>query len=161
MSSALVEPVIHVIDDEAPFRRSLIFLLESAGWTAVGHDSAESFLGADPAIPPAGGCLVLDIRMTGMSGLELQCRLASRSSPWPIVFISGHADAAMAAHALMASAVAFLRKPFKDDVLLDAVEHAVAASLHSVRSVGSKPATTAEMADAEGLVRHPALTGFD
>jgi FixJ family two-component response regulator len=129
MSPTLVQPVIHVIDDEAPFRRSLIFLLESTGWTAIGHDSAESFLGADPALPSAGGCLVLDIRMTGMSGLELQHRLTSRSSPWPIVFISGHADAEVVAQAMSASAIAFLRKPFKDDVLFDAVQHAVAASL--------------------------------
>jgi two-component system response regulator FixJ len=149
MPPAPLEPAIHVIDDEAPFRRSLIFLLESTGWTAIGHDSAESFLDAEPAMPPTGGCLVLDIRMKGMSGLELQRRLASRSSPWPIVFISGHADAEMVAQAMSASTVAFLRKPFKDDVLLDAVEHAVAASLPSVRSVGSKPATTAEMVNAE------------
>lgn len=148
MSSGPVEPVIHVIDDEAPFRRSLIFLLESAGWMAVGHDSAESFLAADPIMPPAGGCLVLDIRMTGMNGLELQRRLASRSSPWPIVFISGHADAEMATHVRTASVIAFLHKPFKDDVLLDAVEHAVAASLASAGSAGGKQATPAKTADA-------------
>ncbi len=128
MPPAPLEPAIHIIDDEAAFRRSLIFLLESAGWTAIGHDSAESFLRAEPVMPPAGGCLVLDVRMTGMSGLELQRRLASRSSPWPIIFVSGHADVAMTTYAPTANAVAFLRKPFKDDVLLDAVEYAVTAS---------------------------------
>jgi len=122
------EPIIHVIDDEAPVRRSLLFLLESAGWVAVGHESAESFLGAVPALPAAGGCLVLDIRMPGMSGLELQHRLAAQVSPWPIVFMTGHGEAEMAAHALAAGAVGFLRKPFRDQALLDAVESAVAAS---------------------------------
>ncbi len=122
------EPIIHVIDDEAPLRRSLLFLLESAGWVAVGHESAEAFLRAAPTPPEAGGCLVLDIRMPGMSGLELQQRLAAQASPWPIVFISGHGDEEMASHALAAGAVGFLRKPFKDQALLDAVASAVAAS---------------------------------
>lgn len=137
------EPVIHIIDDEAPLRRSLIFLLESAGWSAVGHDSAESFLGAAPALPDAGGCLVVDVRMTGMSGLELQRRLAALSSPWPIVFITGHGDAEMAAHALAAGASAFLRKPCSDNALLDAVEQAVAASRAPRRAPGSAPAEAA------------------
>jgi FixJ family two-component response regulator len=122
------QPVIHVIDDEAPLRRSLIFLLESAGWVAVGHESAESFLDAAPAIPATGGCLVLDVRMPGMSGLELQRRLAAQSATWPIVFITGHGDTEMAALALEAGAVSFLRKPFNDHVLLDAVERAVTTS---------------------------------
>lgn len=137
------EPIIHVIDDEAPLRRSLIFLLESAGWVTVGHESAESFLDAAPALPAAGGCLVLDIRMPGMSGLELQRYLAGHAAAWPIVFITGHGDAEMAAHALTAGAVAFLRKPFSDHALLDAVERAVAAS---------EPATASETpAVAAGL----------
>lgn len=144
------EPVIHVIDDEAPLRRSLIFLLESTGWTAVGHESAESFLDAAPAMPAAGGCLVTDVRMTGMSGLELQRRLAALSSPWPIVFITGHGDAEMAAHALAAGAAAFLRKPCNDNVLLDAVELAVAASLAPPRGTVNRPAQTAETTGATG-----------
>lgn len=128
MPQTPAEPIIHVIDDEAPLRRSLIFLLESAGWAAVGHESAEAFLSAVPALPVAGGCLVLDIRMPGMSGLELQHRLAEQASPWPIVFITGHGDTEIADHALAAGAVGFLRKPFRDQALLDAVESAVAAS---------------------------------
>jgi len=122
------DPIIHVIDDDAPLRRSLLFLLESAGWIDIGHESAASFLRAAPDLPEGGGCLVLDIRMPGMNGLELQDRLAARASPWPIVFISGHGDAELAAHALTAGAVGFLRKPFKDQALLDAVESAIAAS---------------------------------
>lgn len=142
MVQTSAEPIIHVIDDEAPVRRSLLFLLESAGWAAVGHESAEAFLDAVPPLPAGGGCLVLDIRMPGMSGLELQHHLAALASPWPIVFISGHGDAEMATRALAAGAVAFLRKPFRDQALLDAVESAVAAS--EIR-----------------LMPHCALTDFD
>lgn len=141
------EPVIHVIDDDAPLRRSLLFLFESAGWSAVGHPSAESFLAAAPAMPVAGGCLVLDVRMTGMSGLELQRRLAAIAAPWPIVFITGHGDLEMATLALEAGAIAFLGKPCNDDALLNAVEHAIAASLAPPRSAA---ATAAESADAAG-----------
>ena len=75
MSASDDMPAIHVVDDEAPFRRSLLFLLESVGWKAVGHESAEAFLEAAPAFPAGGGCIVLDIRMPRVSGLELQRRL--------------------------------------------------------------------------------------
>ncbi|MCX8018788.1 MAG: response regulator [Rhodocyclaceae bacterium] len=125
------EPVIHVIDDEAPLRRSLIFLLESAGWQAIGHASAEEFLRAAPRLPKGGGCLVLDVRMPGMNGLELQRELEAAASPWPIVFMSGHGDAEMAVRALQAGAVDFLFKPFDDASLLAAVERAIASSHHA------------------------------
>lgn len=82
---------------------------------------------------------MLDIRMPGMSGLELQRRLAAQPASWPIVFITGHGDAEMAAHALAAGAVGFLRKPFSDHALLDAVERAVAASLLLRRITGCEP----------------------
>lgn len=138
------EPAIHVIDDETAFRRSLIFLLESAGWSATGHDCAESFLVTAPALPEGGGCLVLDIRLPQMSGLELQRHLAARASPWPIIFVSGHGDAEMAAHALAAGAVDFLRKPFGDQILLNAVTRAVAASRALRTLAGIAPAKAGE-----------------
>jgi len=121
-------PPIHVVDDEAPFRRSLLFLLESAGWTAIGHDSAESFLAALPTLPPAGGCLVLDIRMPRISGLELQRRLIALESPWPVVFMTGHGDVDLAVQAMKNGAVDFLQKPFKDQAFLDIVERTVELS---------------------------------
>lgn len=121
-------PVIHVIDDEAPFRRSLVFLLESAGWTACEHDSAETFLADPPLLPAGGGCLVLDIRMPRISGLELQRRLAALDSPWPIVFMTGHGDVDLAVQAMKDGAVDFLQKPFKDQAFLDTVERAVELS---------------------------------
>lgn len=120
--------MIHVVDDEAPLRRSLIFLLESAGWTACGYPSAEDFLAADPPFPEGGGCLVLDIRMPRVSGLELQRRLNAAGSPFPVIFMTGHGDVELAVQAMKAGAVDFLQKPFKDQVFLDTVERAVGLS---------------------------------
>lgn len=129
MTANAPPPVVHIIDDEAAFRRSLVFLLESVGWTAVEHESAEAFLAANPPLPTDGGCLVLDIRMPRVSGLELQRRLATMDAAWPIVFMTGHGDVDLAVQAMKDGAVDFLQKPFKDQQLLDAVERAVCISL--------------------------------
>ncbi|WP_374262261.1 response regulator transcription factor [Zoogloea sp.] len=129
MTAAPDLPVIHVVDDEAPFRRSLLFLLESVGWQAVGHESAEAFLAAAPAFPAAGGCLVLDIRMPRVSGLELQRRLLAAGSSFPVIFMTGHGDVELAVQAMKDGALEFLQKPFKDQVFLDMVERAVQVSL--------------------------------
>jgi two-component system, LuxR family, response regulator FixJ len=122
-------PVIHVIDDEAPFRRSVVFLLESMGWQAIGHESAETFLQELPEYPPGGACLVLDIRMPRLSGLELQRRLRALGSPFPVVFMTGHGDIELAVQAMKEGAVDFLQKPFKDQQLLDSVERAIGLGL--------------------------------
>jgi len=119
--------IIHVIDDEAPFRRSLVFLLESAGWRAMEHASAEAFLAAAPTLPPAG-CLVLDVRMPGISGLELQRRLKAARAPWPVIFMTGHGDDELAAQTIEDGAFAFLRKPSSDATFLDTVQRALALS---------------------------------
>ena len=132
MNTTAKPPVIHVVDDEAPFRRSLLFLLESVGWQAVGHESAEAFLAAAPAFPAGGGCLVLDIRMPRVSGLELQRRLKAgdpAANPFPIIFMTGHGDVELAVQAMKEGAVDFLQKPFKDQQFLDTVERAVQLSL--------------------------------
>jgi FixJ family two-component response regulator len=121
--------MIHVVDDEAPFRRSLLFLLESVGWQAAGHESAEAFLAAAPAFPAAGGCIVLDIRMPRLSGLELQRRLLAAGSMFPVVFMTGHGDVELAVQAMKDGALDFLQKPFKDQLFLDAVERAVQVSV--------------------------------
>lgn len=122
-------PMIHVVDDEAPFRRSLLFLLESVGWQAAGHESAEAFLAAAPAFPAAGGCIVLDIRMPRLSGLELQRRLLAAGSMFPVIFMTGHGDVELAVQAMKDGALDFLQKPFKDQLFLDAVERAVQVSV--------------------------------
>lgn len=115
---------VHVVDDDASLRRALIFLLESVGWEVIAHDSAEAFLGAfDRERRPA--CLVLDIRMPLMSGLELQQLLRGRGIRLPIVFLTGHGDVGMAVQAMKFGACDFIEKPFKDQVLLDAVGRAL------------------------------------
>lgn len=136
MTPSVPAPVIHVVDDEAPFRRSLLFLLESVGWQAVGHASAEAFLdflATAPDFPPGGGCLVLDIRMGRVSGLELQRRLQGADSPGagrlPVIFMTGHGDVELAVQAMKDGAVDFLQKPFKDQPFLDTVARAVQLSL--------------------------------
>ena len=116
--------LIHVIDDDAAFRRSLVFLLESMGWAVASHASAEDFLAAAPE-PAATACLVLDIRMPMMSGLELQLVLRQRGWAVPIVFITGHGDVELAVQAMKHGACDFLEKPFKDQALIDAVGRAV------------------------------------
>lgn len=122
------QATVHVVDDEAPLRRSLVFLLESAGWQAVAHESAEAFLAAGVEFPSGGACLVLDIRMPRVSGLELQRRLNAAGSPFPVIFMTGHGDVELAVQAMKAGAVDFLQKPFKDQLFLDAVERAITLS---------------------------------
>ncbi len=121
-------PLIHVVDDEAALRRALVFLLESAGWQVVAHESADAFLAAwsEPAQP---GCLVLDIRMPMMSGLELQRILNERGIRLPVIFLTGHADVSIAVQAMKHGARELIEKPFKDQTLLDAVGQAVRADL--------------------------------
>jgi FixJ family two-component response regulator len=114
------ECVVHVVDDDPALRRSLRFLLESVGWQVQLHASAEEFLDL------AGGlsqpcCLLLDIRMPTMSGLELQQVMRERGIAVPILFMTGHADVSMAVQALKSGADDFIVKPFNDQVILDAV----------------------------------------
>ena len=120
----LEDLAIHVVDDDAAFRRSLVFLFESVGWQVATHASAEDFLAALPEANVVG-CLVLDIRMPMMSGLELQQVLRSRGWTVPIVFITGHGDVDLAVQAMKHGACDFLEKPFKDQALLDAVGRAL------------------------------------
>lgn len=142
--------VIHIVDDDAPFLRSLIFLLESVGWQTKGYGSAEAFLQAPPELAPAGGCLVLDIRMPRVSGLELQRRLRSTGSLFPIIFMTGHGDVELAVQAMKDGAMDFLQKPFKDQQFLDAVEKAVQLSqqLHAASRRNQEAKETLEKLSA-------------
>ena len=118
---------IHLVDDDEAFRDSLLWLLESHDYQVACHDSAEGFLARYQ--PGAGsGCLILDIRMPGMSGLELYEELQARGNTWPVIFITGHGDVPMAVQAVKRGAHDFLEKPFNQQSLLDAVESALAAS---------------------------------
>lgn len=117
-------PLIRVVDDEASLRRALVFLLESAGWQVAAYESAEAFLAAWSE-STAPGCLILDIRMPLMSGLELQRILNERNINLPVIFLTGHADVSIAVQAMKHGACELIEKPFKDQVLLDAVGQAV------------------------------------
>ena len=116
---------IHLVDDDAAFRRSLVFLLESMGWPVQAHASAADYLDAGLPALEQTGCLLLDVRMPGMSGLELQRALIARGCHLPIVFITGHGDVELAVQAMKHGAFDFLEKPFKDQRLLDVVSAAL------------------------------------
>ena len=116
-------PAVFVVDDDDAVRDSLRELLDSVGLEAETFASARDFL--DAYDPPRPGCLVLDIRMPGMSGLELQERLNERDVNLPIVFITGHGDVPMAVEAMKRGAVDFIQKPFRDQELLDRINLAL------------------------------------
>lgn len=118
------QPTVFIVDDDSSFRESLQFLLGSAGLEVRSFPSAQDFLdGADPEAP---GCLLLDVRMPGMSGLDLQNELADEEISLPIIFITGHGTVPMSVQAMKAGAVDFLQKPFDEQDLLNAIHQAVA-----------------------------------
>jgi len=117
------EPTVFVIDDDPAMRSSLRWLLESEGLAVETYSTGEDFLGScDPA---REGCLVLDVRMPGMGGLGVQSELLARGIPWPVIIITGYADATTESRAREAGAHAFLKKPFDDELLLDVVARAI------------------------------------
>jgi FixJ family two-component response regulator len=119
-------PFIVVVDDDDTLRDSLDDLLQSVGFRVHGFASAEAFLQAPPA--PETACLLLDVRLPGMNGLELQRQLGGTHRRIPIIFITAYADDAMRAHALAAGAVAVLSKPCREADLLQAIEAALMPS---------------------------------
>lgn len=136
------DAVLFVVDDDAAMRRSLAYLFDSAGWHVASFESAHDFLDRyDGHVP---GCLVLDVRMPLMSGLELQQTLKDHGVHLPIIFLTGHGDLAMAVQAMKSGACDFIEKPCKDQVLLDAVTRAVQRSIEECRiSTQTRTAQTA------------------
>jgi len=119
----ITEPTIFVVDDDDAVRNALQILIESMGIRVATFASVQAFLdGYDPARP---GCLVLDVRLPRMSGLELQEHLRRQGIHIPVIFISGHGNVAMAVRTMKAGAVDFLEKPFDDQVLLESIQRAV------------------------------------
>jgi two-component system, LuxR family, response regulator FixJ len=128
--------VVHVIDDDADVRQSMAFLLSTTGLAVRVHESAVAFL-AD--LPNAqGGCIVTDIRMPGMDGLELQRRLRDHKIGLPVIVMTGHGDVALAVEAMKAGAVDFIEKPFDDEVLLGAIRSALARHAQSSEDRGRR-----------------------
>jgi two-component system, LuxR family, response regulator FixJ len=120
------ERTIHVVDDDAAVRHSLERLLESMGFATVSYTTPGNFLLAAPHL--LGGCVLLDVKMPGISGLEVQARLRTIGFVQPIIVITGQGDIQTAVLAMKAGAFDFLEKPYEDEVLLAAIEAALAAS---------------------------------
>jgi FixJ family two-component response regulator len=116
-------PVVIIVDDDASFRTMLVRLLSTVGLKSISFASPAEFLGTSP--PDAPACLVLDVQMPGLSGLDLQRELAKTGHHSPIVFMTGHGDIPMSVQAIKAGAVAFLTKPCRNQDLLDAVNEAI------------------------------------
>jgi len=116
-------PVVFVVDDDSSVRESLRRLISSVGFGVEVFPSAQAFLRARR--PDAPGCLVLDVRLPGLSGLDLQRELADTDAALPIIFLTGHGDIPMSVRAMKAGAVEFLTKPFREQDLLDAIRNAI------------------------------------
>lgn len=119
-------PIVHVVDDDDSVRNAVMRLLQTAGYQARGYGSAAEFLLARPD-PDVPGCILLDVRMPGPSGLELQEGLVRFEVRMPVVFLTGHGDVPMSVHAMKAGAVDFLTKPVRLEALLTAVQAALAS----------------------------------
>jgi FixJ family two-component response regulator len=123
---ATAKPIVFVVDDDVSVRESLELLIDSAGWQPKTFASAQEFLDSPRAIVPS--CLLLDISLPGLNGLELQKRVAVERTDMPIIFITGYGDVPKTVQAMKAGAVEFLTKPFNDEVLLTAIRQALERS---------------------------------
>src|SRR5258706_6382192 len=119
-------PIVYVVDDDVSVRESLEALIRCAGWEPETFASAQEFLARPRVLAPS--CLVLDVTLPGLNGLDLQKRVAVDRIDMPIIFITGYGDVPMTVQAMKAGAVEFLTKPFGDDVLLSAIRHAIERS---------------------------------
>ena len=133
------EPTVFIVDDDAPLRESLRNLIRSVGLRVELFASAQEFLQSRQ--PDAPSCLVLDVRMQGLSGLDLQKQTSEAGLEIPIIFITGHGDVPMTVRAMKAGAVEFLTKPFRDQDLLDAIQQALERS----RKAREQQAATKEL----------------
>ncbi len=135
------QPTVFVVDDDEAMRSSLKWLIESVGLQVECHASAESFINS--YYPGRSGCLLLDVRMPGMSGLELQEYLHNHEITIPVIIITGHGDVPMSVRAMKAGATDFIEKPFNDELLLDSIRNALLLD-------GSQRDQQAELAELAG-----------
>ncbi|MGB3386801.1 MAG: response regulator FixJ [Pseudaminobacter sp.] len=152
--------VVHVVDDEEPVRKSLAFLLTMMGFTVRVHDRATSFLAAVPGIGKA--CLVTDLRMPEMNGVELLEKLNETGVQVPAVVITGHGDVPMAVAAMKAGAVDFIEKPFQDEVLVEAIKRAASRldRIETVEDVAAVQSRLAQLSDRERQVLTAIVAGL-
>ena len=132
------DPIVYVIDDDDSARHSLEFLLDVAGIRVRSFPSADAFLKASP--PLAGACVVTDVRMPGMSGVELVEELHKRGAAVPVIVITGHADVPLAIQAMKAGVADFIEKPFDDEVMLAAIRSALAQQAGDVEARAERQA---------------------
>ena len=118
-----IDIVVHIVDDEEAVRNSLAFLLASSGFAVRTHESATAFLASAPTV--RNGCLITDLRMPDIDGVELLRRLRAADAMLPAIVITGHGDVQMAVEAMKNGALDFIEKPFADDVLIDSIRRAV------------------------------------
>jgi len=147
------ERIIHVVDDDPAFLRSMQALLDSAGFATCTYDSAPAVL--DAASQLSGGCVLLDVQMPGMNGLELQANLNELGIRLSVIVMTGQGDVATAVQAMKAGAVDFIEKPFDDDLLLMAIETALAAAAGQAsreRTIGDAAALIATLSPRERQV---------
>ena len=137
--------VVFVVDDDKSVRNSLRWLLESVDLAVETYAAAETFL--DAYDPSRSGCLVLDIRMPGMSGLDLHEKLQAGVLALPVIIITGHADVPMAVRAMKAGAFDFMEKPFNDQVLLERIQDALARDRETRRAEARRSEVAARMAE--------------
>src|ERR1700729_4100479 len=124
-------PIVFVVDDDISVRESLESLIRCEGWEPETFASAEEFLNRPRALAPS--CLILDVSLPDLNGLDLQKRIASDRKDMPIIFITGHGDVPMTVRAMKAGAVEFLTKPFGDEALLSAIRHSIERSHATLR----------------------------
>lgn len=126
------DTVVHIVDDEEPVRNSLAFLLSSSGFAIRVHETAQQFLDIAPQI--RNGCLITDLRMPEIDGVELLRRLRQMDAMLPTIVITGHGDVQMAVEAMKNGAIDFLEKPFSDEVLFDSIGRAAQQAAERVRT---------------------------
>ena len=145
------EGVVHVVDDDEAMRHSLLFLLECAGLEAKAYESALAFL--DAVSRMERGCIVTDVRMPGMSGIELVGRLRELGVPDPVIVITGHGDVPLAVEAMKAGVTDFIEKPFDDEQLLGAVRAALDRSRGILAGESERRAVEERLASLSGRER--------
>jgi len=147
-SAPYATPIVFVVDDDVSVRRSLELLIDSAGWQVETFASALEFLASPRPVAPS--CLVLDVWLPGLNGLDLQERISADRAEMPIIFVTGHGDVPMTVRAMKGGAIEFLTKPFRDEALLEAIGQALERSRAVV-------GYEAEMRDLRE--RHTSLSG--
>jgi two-component system, LuxR family, response regulator FixJ len=134
--------VVHLIDDDDGVRLALAFLLTSSGFAVRVYESASAFLDSLPVQP---GCIVTDVRMPGISGVELQRQLKTRQIGLPLIVMTGHGDVALAVAAMKAGAIDFIEKPFPDETLIDSIQGALDRHAKAARQDQATAATAAKL----------------